>query len=240
MGWDNTITALENGKETDITPIELQAIAKFKEDGMPGLITVAQNEVTLTKALDLYLSGKTYHEISKIVNIKKEIILYLGQKFNWYATKIEQLQILDACIKERILQAKLVNQDFVLQIQQFFLKKIGRRMTRFMASGDEETANSIDRKDLEMYMKSVDLLDKISTEKIPTNYRPTVGLNLGDGVTVRKVGENEVTITPRNKTAAEMLNELANLKRTEEAKSANDINNKETQTNSENTEKEKE
>jgi antitoxin component of MazEF toxin-antitoxin module len=54
-------------------------------------------------------------------------------------------------------------------------------------------------------MKSVDLLDRISSEKIPTNSRPTVGLNLGDGVTVKKVGENEVTITPKQKTHADML-----------------------------------
>ncbi len=236
MGYDNTLTVLQNGKETDITPKELQVIEKFKEAGMPGLAAVAQNEVTLTKALDLYLSGKSYHEISKIVSVKKDIILYLGHKFNWYSTKIEHLEILDASIKERILHAKLMNQDFVLQIQQFFLKKIGRKMTRFMASGDDEIANTIDRKDLEMYMKSVDLLDKISSEKIPTNQRPTVGLNLGDGVTVKKVGENEVQITPRNKTVGEMLSDLANLKRTEE-KSANDILNNETVNNTKKEEK---
>ena len=89
-------------------------------------------------------------------------------------------------------------------------------MTRFMATGDDEIANSVDRKDLEFYMKSVDLLDRISTEKIPTNHRPTVGLNLGDGVTVRKVGENEVQITPKQKTHADMLKEFADMKRTEE------------------------
>lgn len=236
--YDGTITVLNSGKETDITPKELEVITKFKEDGMPGLVTVAQNEVTLTKALDLYLSGKTYHQISAITRTKKDIILYLAHKFNWYETKVQQLQILDAGIKERILQARLMNQDFVLQIQQFFLKKIGYRMTSFMASGDEEAANSIDRKDLEMYMKSVDLLDKITTEKIPTGSRPTVGLNLGgfDG-TLKKVGENEIQISPRNKTNAEMLQDLANLKRTEEAY---DINNKDTPKYAEKPEKDKE
>ena len=51
-----------------------------------------QNEVALTKALELYMNGKTYTEIFKIVGIKKDIILYLAQKFDWYDTKIEQLQ----------------------------------------------------------------------------------------------------------------------------------------------------
>lgn len=231
---DRGITVLNSGKETDITPKELQKVAEFKEAGMPGLASVAQNEVALTKALELYMGGKTYSEISKIVGIKKDIVLYLAHKFDWYNTKIEQLQILDANIKDRILQAKLVNQDFVLQIQQFFLKKIGSKMTRFMATGDDEIANSVDRKDLEFYMKSVDLLDRISTEKIPTNHRPTVGLNLGDGVTVRKVGENEVQITPKQKTHADMLKEFADMKRAEET---NDITKEDPQTNTEKEEK---
>lgn len=236
--FDNIPSVLN--KETDITSRELINIAKFKEEGLPGLAAVAQNEVTLTKALDLYMSGKTYHQISKIVGVKQEVILYLGHKFNWYQTKMQQLEILDANIKERILQAKLMNQDFVLQIQQFFLKKIGRKMTRFMASGDEEMADSVNKKDLEMYMKSVDLLDKISSEKIPAGSRPAVGLNLGDGVTVRKIGENEVSITPRNKTIGEMLSELANSKRTEETtNSANDITVQDTQNNNEKPEKDK-
>lgn len=228
---DRGITVLNSGKETDITPKELQKVQEFKEAGCPGLASVAQNEVALTKALDLYMNGKPYSEISKVVGIKKDIVLYLAHKFDWYGTKCEQLAILDANIKDRILQAKLVNQDFVLQIQQFFLKKIGSKMTRFMATGDDEIANSVDRKDLEFYMKSVDLLDRISTEKIPTNHRPTVGLNLGDGVTVKKVGENEVEISPKQKTHADMLKEFADLKRSEEAKSPNDISSESTEIN---------
>lgn len=236
MGYDNSLTVLENGKETDITPNELKAVDKFKEDGMPGL--AALSETTMTKALDLYLSGKTYHEISKVVRTKKEIILYLGQKFNWYGTKMEHLQILDATIKERILHANLVNKDFVLQIQQFFLKKIGSKITRYLATGDDEVANQIDGKDLDRYQKYVELLDKLTTEKTPGQRSPTVGLNLGDsGVTVKKVGENEVTITPRNKTNAEMLQELANMKRSEENKASYDINSNDSQKNPEKEEK---
>ena len=231
---DRGITVLNSGKETDITPKELQKVVEFKESGMPGLASVASNEVALTKALELYMNGKTYTEISKIVGIKKDIILYLAHKFDWYGTKSEQLAILDANIKDRILQANLVNQDFVLQIQQFFLKKIGSKITRYLATSDEEIANSIDGKDLDRYQKYVELLDKLTTEKPSTLRQPTVGLNLGDGVTVRKVGENEVTITPKQKTHADMLKEFADMKRAEET---NDITKEDPQTNTEKEEK---
>ena len=230
---DSVITVLNNGKESDITPKELIKVTEFKEAGCPGLSTLVSNEVTLTKAYGLYMDGKTYHEIATITGVKKDVILYVAHKHDWFGTKMEHLAILDANIKDRILQAKLVDQDFVLQIKQFFIKKIGRKMTRFMASGDEETANAVNKSDIELYMKAVDLLDKISTEKVPTNSRPTVGLNLGDGVTVRKIGENEVSITPKQKTHADMLKEFANMKRDEEAKSTNDIKSEDTETNTE-------
>lgn len=218
----NLPTVLDNSKTTDITPKELVALEKFKEKGLPGITTL--NEVIMSKSIDLYLGGKTYQEIAQIVSIKKELILYLSQKFKWYDTKMEHLEILDANLKERILHAKIVNQDFILQIQQFFLRKIGRKMTRFLATNDDDEAAKVDRKDIEMFYKAVELLDKISTEKVPANSRPSVGLNLGDGVSITKGLEGEVLITPRNKTVGQMLSDLANLKRQDEShKSTNDI-----------------
>jgi len=214
----STRTLLTDGTESDITPKELQSIEKFKEEGMPGLHAVVTNPVTITKALDLYLSGKTYHEVGQILTVKKDIVLYLAQKFDWYDTKMQHLEILDANLKERILHAKLVNQDFALQLQQFFLQKIGRKMKRFMATGDDAEAAKVNGADIDRYIKAVELLDKLTTEKNNTNGRgPAVGLNLGDGgVDIKRVNENEITITPRNKTVAQMLNELANEKRREE------------------------
>lgn len=217
------LTILDNGKETDIVPLELKRIEKFKEDGMPGLGAVV--DVVLAKALDLYLGGKTYNEIAGTLKVKKDIVLFLAHKFNWYGTKMEHMQVLDANIKERLLHAKLVNQDFLLQIQQFFQQKIGKKISRYMATGDEEIANKVDGKDIDRFNKAVELLDKISSEKIPLNNKtPALGLNLGDGgVDIRRVNENEITITPRNKTVGEMLNELANIKRKEEEVSKNSV-----------------
>ena len=220
MSENNNLILLEDGKLTDITPIELEKIEKFKKDGLPGITVL--NDIKMSKAIDLYLSGKTYTEVAKTIGVERELVLYMGQKFNWYATKMEHLQILDKTLKERILHAKLVNQDFVLQIQQFFLHKIGQKMTRFIATNDYDVANEIDGKDLDRYYKAVELIDKLTSDRAPSKDRaPAVGLNLGDGVTVTKTGENEVTITPKERTSGEMLNYLANLKREEDKQSGN-------------------
>ena len=212
---ESALTVLRDGKVTDLTPKELQQIEKYKEAGFPGVATIS--DVGLTKALDLYLGGKTYHEVGRILSIKKEIILYYAQKFKWYDTKMDHLEMLDANLKERILHANMVNQDFVLQIQQFFLAKIGKKMNRYLATGDDEIAAKIDGRDIDRYQKAVELLDKLTTQKNVNARNPSVGLNLGEGgVDIKRVGENEITITPRNKTVGEMLNELANTKRKEE------------------------
>jgi antitoxin component of MazEF toxin-antitoxin module len=226
----NIITILNNGKETDITPQEIEIVNKFKDEGLPGIAQVTT--IQITKALDLYLSGKTYFEISKTLNIKKESILYLASKFDWYSTKIEQLKIIDANMKERILHAKLINSDFLLQMQQFFQTKIGRKMTRYMATGDEDIADELKTKDIEYYFRAVDLLDKL-TEPKNNNKKAAIGFNLGDQeVSVRKVGENEVVISPKQKTTGEMLAEIANMKRQEEK--TYDINKKESEKKEEN------
>jgi antitoxin component of MazEF toxin-antitoxin module len=210
-----TLATLSAGKVTDITAKEFQALEKYKEAGLPSITSIS--DVGLTKALEMYMSGKTYHEIAKIIGTKKEIILYYAQKFNWYQTKMEHMEILDANLKERILQANLTNQNFMLQIQQFYLQKIGHKMNKYFATGDDELAAQVYTKDVEMYYKAVDLMNKLTTEKPAPGARgPAVGLNLGDGVSIQKIGENEVVITPKNKTTAEMLAELANLKRAEE------------------------
>ena len=212
---NNSLTLLENGKTTDIAPTELKLLEDFKEAGLPGITSLG--DVFMAKSLDLYLSGKTYHEIAKTLSTKKEIVLYLAQKFDWYNTKIQQLEILDAGLKERILHAKLTNQDFLLQIQQFYLTKIGRHMTRYMATGDEDIARKVSEKDIDRLYKAIDLLDRLTTEKVNIRERgPTIGLNLGDGVNIQKIGENEVSITPKQRTVGEMLEYYANLKRAEE------------------------
>jgi len=219
MKKENPLTLIDN-KTTDITAKELQQIQVYKDGGLPGLMTIS--DIGMTKALDLYMSGKTYHEIAKTIGIKKEIILYLAQKFNWYLTKMEQFEILDANMKERILHAKLVNQDFVLQIQQFYQAKIGRKMTRFLATGDDRIAGEIDGRDIDRYQKAVELLDKLTTEKMPNGKSPAVGLNLGEsGVDITRISDSEISITPRNRTAGEMLSELANMKRKVEKEDSN-------------------
>src|SRR5690554_1539044 len=90
---------------TDLTLEDQRRVAKFIEDGMPGLGVV--DDVTLYRVTDLYLSGKTYTQISQAVRVNKLILMYLSQKLGWYATRRSYLAEVESNIKTRVLEAKI-------------------------------------------------------------------------------------------------------------------------------------
>jgi hypothetical protein len=98
-------------------------------------------------------------------------------------------------------------------------------MNRYFLTDDQNVANSLDMKALDRYLKTVEMLYKLDGDRNKSK-TPSVGLNLGDGgVTVTRLGNNTVEITPKNKekTVAEMLQELADHRREQENSSQTDI-----------------
>jgi hypothetical protein len=123
---------------------------------------------------------------------------------------------LEQNIRGRLLEARMVNQDFLLQMIQMWQKKIGSKMNKYLATNNEEFANEIDLKDIDKYLKTLDILQRISAEP-KSGGNPTVGLNLGEGVTIERHG-NTVEITPKTKAIGDMLKQFADFRREEESK----------------------
>jgi hypothetical protein len=199
---------------TDLTVDDRQSINKFIEAGMPGLGAV--NEATLARMMDLYLEGKLHRQIARTVRVEKVLVMYLADKFNWYQLRREYLHELELTIRNRLLESKIVSQDFLLQLTQVWQKKIGSQITEYLRTGDENHANNINLKEIDKYLKTIEMLHKITAEGAPKKpMAPAVGLNLGDGVTVKKVGDNEVEITPKSKTIGDVLKQFADSRRKE-------------------------
>lgn len=131
----------------DFTEKDLDLIEKYKEAGLPSIAVV--DDVKLTKILDLYLSGKTYRQISEITNVNKSIILYLSNKFNWFQLRTDYVADLEHSIRGRLMESRLVNQDFLLQLTQMWQKKIGVKIKKYLATDDESQANAIDLKEVD-------------------------------------------------------------------------------------------
>lgn len=202
-------------REHDFTQKDLESIAAYKEAGLPGIAAV--DDVKMATLIDLYLSGRTYHQMSTITRIKKDTIMYLSMRFDWFAMRREYIEDLEKTMRSRVYEAKIINQDFLLQLQAMWQKKIGAKITRYLMTGDESVTSSIDLKEIDKYLKTIEMIHKLNGDNAGSlENRPIVGLNAGDGVTIVKKGNNEIEITPKKKAIGEMLKSLADAKRKEE------------------------
>lgn len=203
---------------TDLLPFQLEQVAKYVEAGLPGIERV--DEGKMAQIMDLYLSGKNYSEIARVARINKTIVLYLSKKYNWLAMRLEYLNELEYNMRSRIVESKMVSQDFLLQLQHFYKSRIGNKVEQYLLSKDEAVAQSIDLKEVDKYLKIVETLQKLGSEpKQPGSPAPSpIGLNIGEGMTIKKVGAG-LEITPKAKATAERLKEFANSRRQQESSS---------------------
>lgn len=209
---------------TDMTPAELAKIQEFVDGGKLGIATVKDTE--LVRMMDLYLSGKSYSQISQIMRINKATILYLSHKFDWYPMRQEYLAELERTLATRLIEAKLSSKDFLLQLTHAWQKKIGRKVQAFLRTDDDAHASEIDLKEVDKYLKTVEMLHKLSLDPRPMSEKaPIIGLHLGDGVTVKHIGD-KIDITPKQSTIKNKLKEYAEFRRAqseETEKSKSDI-----------------
>lgn len=201
--------------EHDFSDRDLVKINQYLEEGLPGITKMDDEKIY--RMMDLYLGGKTYHQISSIMRLDRRVILYLSQKFNWFSHRAEFLYEIEHNQRKRIMETKIASKDFLMQLTHMWEKKIGNKISQFLSTGNEEKANEIDLKEIDRYMKAIDLLHKFSDESSGSGKGPAVGLNLGDGVTVKKVG-NSIEITPKQKAIGDVLKQYADFKREEENK----------------------
>lgn len=218
MSDDNkNVPVVPEQPQNDFSQKDLETIQAYQAGGLQGIAVV--DEKKMASMLEMYLSGKTYRQIARTMQINKEIVLYMSYKFNWFELRQEYLVDMESSMRGRVLEAKIVNQDFLLQLQAMWQKKIGNKINKYLATDNEEFANEIDLKEVDKYLKTVELLQKLGSEgKAPTadNTRPMVGVNAGDGVTIVRKGENEIEITPKSKAIGDALKMFADSRREEE------------------------
>jgi hypothetical protein len=224
----------EESKEIALVPIadftvkDLETIQKFKDDGMLGLHTLKENDCE--RAMALYLDGKSYRQIANVIQIKRDVILFLSHKFKWYEMRKEYLDELNATMKDKVMEGKLLDQEFLMHLSLAYKKKIGKNIDKYLRTDETQFSDKFDSKDVATWLKITDMLHSISSENIgkPSD-KSLVGINgLGEGVTITKTGNNSVEITPKSPFSSK-LQAYANFKREQEnapkepAKPAHDI-----------------
>lgn len=216
----------------DLTIKDLEAIEKFKEEGMIGLAQFT--DVDIERCMGLYLDGKSYRQIAHVTRKDRTTIMFLGHKFKWFELRDNYLEELRATMPTKVVESKLQSQEFLLHLTLAYQKKIGRNIDRYLKTDDEKEVDKIDSKDLSTLLKVIEMTHKLNAENMGSGDKaPLVGLNgMGEGVTITKTGENSVEITPKSP-VANRIKQMADFKREQERASkpvpqpAHDISNKE-------------
>lgn len=203
----------ESEIEHDFSDSDLKIIAKYVEEGLPGIAAI--DEPKMFKILDLYLSGKTYRQITMIAKVPKAPVLFLSQKYNWFSMKQDYQLELEKGMHERIISAKISSQDFLINLTQMWEKKISSKISMYLSSDNELFTEQIDLKEIDKYLKTIEVLHKLSGGIPSGDKGPAVGLNLGSGVTISKTNDGAVEITPHAQKQSDVLKKYAEFRRDE-------------------------
>lgn len=218
--FNEWMVGVSDGKElaekptTDIVGKDQDALSEFIEAGLPDIGVV--DEPQIVKMFDLYLHGRSYNAISGVMRIPKPVVLYLSHKLKWFESREQYFMELEVHHYKRIVEAQLMSQDFLLNMLHSMHKKMGSRLNKYLTSDNEEFSNQINLKELDRYLKIVDMLQKSISK--PAESKPLIGINVGTGATITRTGENEIEVTPKEKSMDGMLKHFADMRRKNEKK----------------------
>jgi hypothetical protein len=131
---------------TDIQSWEMEKLKAYIEEGVPGIGSI--DDDNLGRAMELYLTGKSYREISNILNKPKVMFLYLSNRFNWFQMKMDYLEELDQTMKNRMDESKVRGTDFQLKLVHALEKRMSKVVNKYLATDDDKYIDSIDEKQL--------------------------------------------------------------------------------------------
>ena len=198
--------------DNDFKEDEVERINTFVANGCIGLETLAKDEHKITSMFSLYMQGRTYTEISKISKTKKDLVLYMAAKFNWYEKRMEYLNDIQNKITGKLTTTRIESLNFITNLVQFMHKYYGDEFNNYLMTGDKTIIENLDLKMLNQYFKSIEVLEKLLNPSNVTRggSNTTVNVNAPDGAEVRQINENTLQITPGN--TGDILKELSKLK----------------------------
>lgn len=198
--------------DNDFTDEEVEKINTYVANGCVGLETLVKDDYKVNNLFALYMSGKTYTEVSKISRVKKDMVLYMAAKMKWYEKRMEYLDDIQSNITKKITETKTESLNFIASLISMHHKYYGDAINQYLRTGDRDIIDGLDLKQLTQYFKSIEILEKILN---PANINrgggsnTTVNINTPGGK-VEQVDDKTIEITPGN--AGDALRALAKLK----------------------------
>lgn len=209
---------------TDLSPTDLALIKDYEDRGLPDLVRVTDEMVS--RMMSLYLEGRPYSDIARIMRMDKVMVMFLSKKFAWFPVRRDYLYELSAGLKDRLAEAELTSQEILMKLQHALRKKMNKKIDRYLSTGDDTHVDEIDLKDVDKLLKTIAALEKKMTILKPKNSTPAVSpvaLNLGEGMTIEQTSPEQFTITPKEKAVVDVVKQLADFRREEDRKKQEEI-----------------
>jgi len=172
------------------------------------------------------MSGKTYTEIAKITNTKKDVILYVSDKGSWHDKRMQYYSDLSDNMLQKCNDSKIETLNTVTTMVSALNKYFGGKFDKFLKTKDESIIEELDTKLLAQYYKATEAVDKIIGGSVGANAgendgkKPLVNINLTGGHKVTQTDENTIEVESEEsvdeKTVGEILSGLSKIKKIRE------------------------
>lgn len=146
---------------TDLSAEDLERVRAFQEAGMPGLAHATP--VVQEKMQRLYMSGRSYAQVARATNSKKDLVLYLAHREGWYAAKVEASRETLEQVARRVAELRTESAMFMADVVTCWNKYMGGKALSYLSTGNPaDAAEVLYNKNLPNYIKSVELLEKLA------------------------------------------------------------------------------
>jgi len=180
----------------DMTPKEIADLERFIEQGLPG---VALRPDQIATALQLYINGASYHEISIKLGVKKYVVTFHSWKYNFYETKMETLSRIAESVQNKVEIAGMKGIDLmtdVMGILELYYRDV---LNKYMLTKDRRVIENADFEKFKLFMKCLETIHKLKNPDGGNNNKtPAMGLNLPNGGILKKIDDNTVEVSPLN------------------------------------------
>lgn len=194
--------------EHDFSPEECERIKLYTRNGLIGLESVVSDETKVHNMFGLYMSGKTYAQISNAAGVKKDIVLYLSAKLRWHEKRMDHINDIQRNVANKIAETKIKSVDFITDLISFHHKYYGESISKYMVTGDKTAMEDIDMKFLTQYFKSIEVLEKLIN---PSNVKTSTNITIKGDNDV-KIDKDSIEISSSSSTG-KMLEMLAEIKK---------------------------
>jgi hypothetical protein len=208
----------------DMSEKEIRSLEEFIEDGLPGILSVPPEKIH--RMIEMYFDGQSYQDISLKLGIKKNIVLYISYKHNFYESKLEHYENMIKHLKEKVDIAENRSINLIVDTMMALESYYRNIFNRYAITKDPKVIESADFENFKMYLKCMEILQKIKNPDSSGNIKvPQMGLNLPNGGILKKIDDNTVEVSPlssmpdnKSSKLGEVLEMLAKLREEKESK----------------------